>query len=81
LITDECWKRTVRITSQCYVRRQICRRDFIEIGNIEVFLELFTIANACNKVLLKKFLKPATIGLIPTGGYSLKKNYSKKALM
>ena len=47
---------------------QIFRREFIEIGNIEVFLESFTIASACNKVLRKRFLKPYTIGLIPAGG-------------
>jgi len=43
------------------VLRQVCRvfrRDFLEIGNIEVFLEALTIASACNKVLRKKFLKP-----------------------
>ena len=65
------------------VLREACtifRHDFIEIGNIEVFLEAFTIASACNKVLHKKFLKPYTIGLIPSGGYSCNKNYSKKAL-
>jgi len=28
---------------------QIFRREFIEIGNIEVFLESFTITSACNK--------------------------------
>jgi G:T-mismatch repair DNA endonuclease (very short patch repair protein) len=60
---------------------QIFRRDFMEIGNIDVFLEAITIASAYNKVLRKKFLKPSTIGLIPTGGYSCNKNYSKKALM
>jgi len=32
-------------------------------------------------VLRKRFLKPDTIGLIPTGGYSGNVNYSKKALM
>jgi hypothetical protein len=32
---------------------QIFRREFIEIGNIEGFLESFTIASACNKVLRK----------------------------
>jgi hypothetical protein len=47
---------------------QIFRREFIEIGNIEVFLESFTIASACNKVLRRKFLKPDTIGLISDGG-------------
>ena len=60
---------------------QIFRRDFMEIGNVDVFLESLTIASACNKVLRKKFLKPETIGLIPTGGYSLNQKYSRKALM
>ena len=55
------------------VLRQTCRvfrREFLEIGNIEVFPEALTIASACNKVLRKKLLKPETIGLIPPGGYS-----------
>jgi hypothetical protein len=60
---------------------QIFRRDFIEIGNIEVFLEGLTIASACNKVLRKKFLKPETLGVIPAGSYSANNRYSKKALM
>jgi hypothetical protein len=59
---------------------QIFRREFIEIGNIEGFLESFTIASACKKVL-RKILKSATIGLLPDGGYSYNNNYSKKALM
>jgi len=66
------------------VLRQACRRfrkEFMQIRNIEVFVEAITIANACNKVLCKRFLKPDTIGLIPTGGYSGTVNYSKKALM
>ena len=58
----------------------ISRRDFIDIGNIEVFLEAFTIASVCNKVLRKKLLKPDTIGLIPSRGYSCNQNYSN-ALM
>jgi len=53
----------------------------MQIGNIEVFLESFTIASACNKELRKRFLKPDTIGLIPDSGYSCNNNYSKKALM
>jgi len=57
------------------------RREFIQIGKREVFLEAITIASACNKVLRKQFLKPDTIGLIPTGGYSGNVNYSKKSLM
>jgi G:T-mismatch repair DNA endonuclease (very short patch repair protein) len=53
----------------------------LAIGNIEVFLEAMTIASACNKVLRKRFLKPDTIGLIHTGGYSGNVNYSKKSIM
>ena len=66
------------------VLRQACRvfrREFLQIGNIEVFLESLTIASACNKVLRRKFLKPDTIGMIPTGGYTCNKKYSKKAIM
>jgi len=58
----------------------IFRREFIEIGNIEVFLDSFTTASACNKVLRKKFLTPYTIGLIHASGYSCNQNYRKKAL-
>jgi len=46
-----------------------------------LFLESITIASACNKVLRKPFLQPDTIGLIPTGGCTCNKNYSKKAMM
>jgi hypothetical protein len=66
------------------VLRQTCqvfRLEIIEIGNIEVFIELITIASACNKVLRRRFLKPDTIGLIPAGGYTGNVNYSKKAIM
>jgi hypothetical protein len=61
------------------VLRQACeifRRDLIE-----VFLEAFTFASSCNKVLRNNFLKPDTYGLILAGGYSCNQNYSKKALM
>jgi len=47
---------------------QIFRRDFIQIGNVDVFIESCTIASTCNKVLRKRFLKPETIGLISAGG-------------
>jgi len=60
---------------------QIFRRDFLEIGNVDVFLESFIIASACDNVLRKLFLKPETNGLIPSGVYSCNQNYSKKALM
>ena len=67
----------VTVLRQAY---KIFRRDFIEIGN-DVFLESCTIASVCNKVLRNRFLKPETIGLIPSVGYSCNRKYSKKALM
>jgi len=66
------------------VLRQECRvfrREFLQFGNIEVFLESLTIASACNKVLRRKILKPYAIGLIPPGGYTCNNKYSKKANM
>ena len=60
---------------------QIFRSDFNEVGNVDAFLESCTIASACNKVFRKRFLKPETIGLIPSGGYSCNRKYNKKALM
>ena len=57
---------------------QILRREFLHIGNIDVFLESITIASAFNKVFRKWFLKPDTIGLISSGGYSGNVNYSNK---
>ena len=60
---------------------QILRREFLQTGNIVVFLESINIASACNKVLRKRFLKPDTIGLIPSGGYRGNVNYSSKAMM
>jgi len=68
------------VTVLCEACR-VFRREFLEIGNIKVFLEALTIASACNKVLRKKLLKTYTIGLIPPGGYSANRRYSKKALM
>ena len=66
------------------VLKQACRvirREFLQVGNIDVFDRSVTIASVCNKVLRQIFLKPDTIGLIPTGGYSGKVNYSKKVRM
>jgi len=51
------------------VLRQACRvfrREILQTGHIDVFVESITIAFACNKVVRKRFLKPDTIGLIPT---------------
>jgi len=59
----------------------VFRRKFMQTGHIDVFVESITIASACNKVLRKRFLKPDTIGLIPTGGYSCTNRYSKKSLL
>jgi hypothetical protein len=60
---------------------RIFRRDFIDFGNIDVFIESVTVASACNKVLRKQFLKPEMAGLIPTGGYTANNRCSKKAVM
>ena len=46
-----------------------------------MFLESVTIVSACNMLLRKRFLKPNTIGPIPSGGYTGKINYSNKAIM
>jgi len=66
------------------VLRQACRvfRDeFMQIRNLEVFLESITIASACNNLLGKRFLQPDSIGFIPTGEYTCNNIYSKKALI
>ena len=66
------------------VLREACsvfRSEFIQIGNIHVFVQSVTIASACNKLTRKRFLKPNTIGLIPWDGYSGNVNYSNKAIM
>ena len=44
--------------------RQACpvfRREFLQVGSIDVFHESVTIASAFNKVLRKLFVKPDTI--------------------
>jgi hypothetical protein len=78
LINDACCNSIAKMTSVLRQASQIFRRDFIESGNIEVFLEALTIASACNKVLRKKFQKPETVGLIPAGVYSANNRYNKK---
>jgi hypothetical protein len=52
------------------VLRQACqvfRREFLQVGNIELIQESITIESACNKELSKRFLKPYTIGIISAG--------------
>ena len=66
------------------VLREACRTmssEFIKRGNIDVFLESVIIASACKKVMCKRFLKPNTMGLILSGGYSGNANYSNKTTM
>ena len=66
------------------VLRQACtvfKREFLQIGNVDVCTESVTIARAFNKVSRKRFLQRNTIGLIPIVGYSFYVNESKKALM
>jgi hypothetical protein len=63
------------------VLREACRtfrKHFLQIGNIEVFLESLTIASASNKVFRKEFLQPDRINLIPVGDYTDNRNQSKK---
>ena len=64
--------------------REACRvlmREFMQIGNIDVFFESVIIASACNKVMRTRFVKPNTIGHIPSCGYTGNVNYSNKAIM
>ena len=48
---------------------RVFRREFMQIGNCEFFLEAIIIASACNNNLRIRFLEPDTTGLIPNGGY------------
>ena len=57
---------------------RVLRRIFIQIGNIDVFLQSVTIASTCNKEMRKRFFKPNTVGLLPSGGYTSNVYYSKK---
>lgn len=56
------------------------RAMFLEICNVEPFLESTTIASACNLIYRRNFLKPETIGLIPKHGYRMVDNQSSIAL-
>jgi len=66
------------------VLRQACRvfrREFMHIGNIDIFVEAITITSACNKVLRELFPKPDRIGLFLTGRYTANSKYRRKAMM
>jgi hypothetical protein len=52
LVLEKYCQDDITVLRQAY---RIFRREFMEIGNIEVFLESFTIAIACNKILRENF--------------------------
>ena len=60
---------------------RVLKPEFIQIDNIDVFLESATIAAASNKVMRKRFVNSNTMGLISPGGYIGNVNYSNKAIM
>ncbi|XP_043272012.1 uncharacterized protein [Venturia canescens] len=65
------------------ILRQACvvfRKMFMDSGRVCSFSENTTIASACFQICRKNFLKPNTIGIIPTGGYRWVHNQSKKAI-
>jgi hypothetical protein len=57
---------------------QVLRLKFVQIAQVEVFLEAVIIASARNSVLRRLLLKPDTTVPISTGAYRSKMNYSKK---
>ena len=53
---------------------------FIENTGVNPFQYACTIASACQIVYKSSFLKPNTIGVIPSMGYQPQKNYSAKSI-
>jgi len=64
-VLESCFQDDVTVLRQAC---RVFRREFLQVGCIDVFVESITIASTCNKFLRKRFLKPDTIGPIPTGG-------------
>ncbi|GLV46260.1 hypothetical protein CBL_12337 [Carabus blaptoides fortunei] len=65
------------------ILRRACvkfRKAFINDRGVCPFTEAVTIASACSKVFRRRFLKPRTIGLIPSGGYRMRDTQSRVAL-
>ena len=60
---------------------RVYRRELLQIGKIDVFLESVTITSACIMVTRNGYLKPNTRGLILSGGYTGKVNHSNKAII
>ena len=46
------------------------RQLFIELGHLDPFAEAISMSSAINAVFRQNFLKPQTIGLVPTSGYN-----------
>ena len=79
--TGVYWKISQDDVTVLIVACKVFRREFMQIGNLEIFIVSIIFASACNKFLRKRFLQPDTIGLIPPGGYACNHNYSKKTLI
>ncbi|KYN09340.1 hypothetical protein ALC57_18550 [Trachymyrmex cornetzi] len=69
-------------TTDIDILRRAClsfRKIFLEHGNVCPFVECTTIASTCMRVFRKNFLrKEEEIGIIPTGGYRMNDNQSRK---
>ncbi|XP_071850632.1 uncharacterized protein [Apostichopus japonicus] len=55
------------------------RRDFLAMNQMDPFVNAMTIAQACQQVFRRKFLKEDTIALVPSLGYRRMDTHSKKA--
>ena len=56
------------------------RKSFLENGKVCPFTEATTIASTCMRVYRKNFLKPYTVGILPSRGYRFNDNQSAVAL-
>ncbi|XP_033218142.1 probable DNA polymerase [Belonocnema kinseyi] len=56
------------------------RALFLEVANVDPFIESITIASACSKVFRKNDLKADQISIIPHGGYRRADRHSKNAI-
>lgn len=54
----------------------IFRKRMLSTTNVCPFTEASTIASTCNKVFLRNYLNPDTIGIIPKNGYRWRNNQS-----
>ncbi len=61
--------------SEAFTISQVCEKQLLRSSYNSLFR-----AQACNKVYREKFLKPNTIGIIPSGGYRSGERQSLVAL-